>query len=210
MKITNNPIKKVGKFFREISAIIIGIAITLSASYWLGIRNEKKDTVLYLNALKIEIEDNIKTLEKALEKIKPSIEYSNYLQSTSRETLNNDTIKIYEGIFYRVETYSFKTTAFEMFKISGNMRLIDDKELLLSLWDVYDELSAVKDFFEWHSKIKWDYMQKDLALLIEGEDLKVAPMYNFFFLGFPHNAKDACEKALEKSNEVVEKLRIKN
>ena len=51
----DTTIKKIGKFVREISVIVIGVAITLSASYWLSDRNEKRDMALYLTAIKMEL-----------------------------------------------------------------------------------------------------------------------------------------------------------
>jgi hypothetical protein len=33
---------KIGRYLREISVVVIGVAITLSASYWVTSRSEKK------------------------------------------------------------------------------------------------------------------------------------------------------------------------
>ena len=57
--------KKIGKFLREIAVIVIGVAITLSASYWITNKNAERDMDLYLNAIRIELEENIRTLEEA-------------------------------------------------------------------------------------------------------------------------------------------------
>ena len=57
-------VKKVGKYLREISVVVIGVAITLSASFWINNRNDKRDMNLYLYAIKLELDENIKFLEK--------------------------------------------------------------------------------------------------------------------------------------------------
>ena len=76
-----NSTKKIGKYLREISVVVIGVAITLSVSVWLGNRNEKKDIALHLHAIKMELEENEKNLENLIERLKLAAEYTNYLLS---------------------------------------------------------------------------------------------------------------------------------
>jgi len=123
-------ISEIGKYLREISVVVIGVAITLSVSYWISQRGEKRDLKLYLNAIKLELEENIETLERAIEDLKPSVRYSNYLRSVDAKSINSDSIDSYGDDITSNYMYSFQTNAFEMFKNSGHMRLIDDKELL--------------------------------------------------------------------------------
>ena len=40
-----NSINKIGKYLREISVSVIGVAITLSASYWIGITDHQQNPV---------------------------------------------------------------------------------------------------------------------------------------------------------------------
>ena len=49
---------KFGKFDREVSVVVIGVAITLTATLWINKKNEKRDMALYLNAMKIELDEN--------------------------------------------------------------------------------------------------------------------------------------------------------
>ena len=50
-KSIKESIKKSGKYLREISVVVIGVAITLSVSYWIGVKNEKRDMALHLRAI---------------------------------------------------------------------------------------------------------------------------------------------------------------
>ena len=202
MSISTNKIRN---YLREISAIVIGVAITLSASYWLGLRNEKRDMALYLNAIRLELEDNIKTLETAIENLQLSIRYTNYLKSNDKKSLNKDSLKMYQYAYYTITDYTFKTNAFEMFKSSGIMRLVDDKELLLSLWDVYEEFESVKETFDWFLPMKWEDMKKEFSLIIEEREVK-APTYNFYIMDFPSQMVRPCKSALKKSQEMVSRL----
>ena len=150
MKKIKSPTEKVYKFLREIAVIVIGVAITLSASYWITNRNAKKDMALYLSAIKLELEENVRVFEEANNNlIQISINYSEYLRLHEKKSLNLDSL-----IFYRNFTafnntpITIKTNAFDMFKASGNMRLMKDKNLLLSLWESYAKLTEQKQNFE--------------------------------------------------------------
>ena len=209
MKNLKIQIKNFGKYLREISAIVIGVAITLFASYLLSVKSEKRDMVLYLNAMKMELEENIKVLEKATEYFQTSSAYADYLRSNDKESLHDDTIQKYAINCYTIHTYAFKTNAFEMFKSSGIMRLVSDKELSLAIWDAYADLIKLKEGFDWHDQIKWDYMKEDFSkIYLDGEikKMKEIPMYLFYSLGMPYGILTGCKEALKTSQEAVGKL----
>jgi len=191
------------RYVRDLSIVVAGIAVTLYTSDRVSGRSEKRDLKLYLNAIRLEIEENMKTLDEAIEALQPSIKYTNYLRSHDKKSLDGDTINSYQSDYYSYHSYTFKTNAFEMFKSSGVMRLVDDKELLLLLWDVYDELTSVQETFDTFFPIKWEDMKKEISLLLDGQKLKTAPMYNFYFMGMPLDMMQPCERALKKAKVMV-------
>lgn len=200
--------KKIGKFLREIAVIVIGVAITLFANYWITNRNTEKDMALYLNAIKLELEENIKVLEEAnSDLIQIAINYSDYLRSHDKKSLNLDSL-----IFYRNKTtfnaslITVKTNAFDMFKASGNMRLVKDKKLLLSLWSTYTKLDELKQSFEGMQQMKMDEMKKYFYLnnLPDEELLKDPPMYDFYVNMFvPYVQRNISNITLKSLNETV-------
>ena len=196
------PMQTIVRYIRDLSIVIAGIAVTLYASDRVTGKSEKRDLVLYMNAVRIEVEENIKTLERQIENLQPSIRYSEYLNSHDRKSLEKDTLDSYQAAFYSFTGPTFKTNAFEMLKSSGMMRLVTNKELLLLLWDVYDELVAVKETFDIMFPIKWEDIKKETSLLLEGKDVEV-PMYNFFRMSLPDDMLRPCETALEKLKEAV-------
>ena len=199
-------LKNVSKYLLEISVIVIGVAITLSMSHWLSIRNEKRDIVLYLDAIKLELEENISSLDGIIERLKPDVRYSNYLRSHDKKSLNKDTIESYVHIAYEIEHYTmFQTTAFEMLKNSGTMRLINDKEMLLSLWNFYQMLNSTSEILDLYFQIRMEEFKKEIPLLIEGQRADI-PMYYYYMINIPSIMMWSCEKALRKSMEIKEKL----
>ena len=206
-------ISKIGNYLREISIVVIGVAITLSVSVWINNRNEKKDMALYLNAIKLELEENTKILDQAIEELKPAVRYSIYLTLHDKKSLNKDTLRSYIPVCYGISIYTFKTNAFEMFKNSGIMRLTDNKELLMDMWGIYADLSTLKQDYDEYYRRKRSYAEKDLAL--QGVDkekfrmkLNAVPMYDFYRFGYV--PLEETEEMLKKIKEVLPKLEEAN
>jgi hypothetical protein len=191
------PMQTIVRYVRDLSIVVAGIAVTLYASDRVTGKSEKRDLSLYMNAVKIEVEENIKTLEGQIEELQPSIRYTQYLNSHDRKSLEKDTLDSYLSACYSFSGPTFKTNAFEMLKSSGMMRLVTNKELLLQLWDIYDELGAVKETFDILFPIKWEDIKKETSLILEGKKVEV-PMYNFFIMNLPYDMLIPCERALEK------------
>jgi len=203
---------KIGKYTREVSVVVIGVAITLSITLWISKKNEKRDMALYLNAIKIELEENITTIELMIDYLQPDIEYENYLATHDKKLLNEDTLGYYANYnCYRFYDYALKTNAFEMFKSSGVMRLMDDKELLLSIWNEYESVTSLNALYKKHSDSKWENMEKDL-LFVERRTLELsklpnnAPMYNFYNFPFSSTLLQNCTNKLKGTKEIVSKL----
>jgi len=196
---------KIVKFLREIAVIVIGVAITLSASYLITKGNEKRDMYLYLSAIKMELEENIKILDEEVALFQHSVKYADYLRSNDKELLNADSISHYANVYYATPIYTFRNNAFEMFKTSGNMRLLRDKELLLGMWDVYTLLTDIKISLDKAQAYKLEEVKKE----IEWSDIekqKNVPMYSFFHSEAPYIMLHLCEKGAREVKEFVLEL----
>ena len=207
MKKIKIPVEKFGKFFREIAVIVIGVAITLSASYWINNRNIEKDIALYLDAIKLELEENIRVLEEANNNfIQTSVNYSGYLMSQEKKLLNLDSLIFYRNIAYNNTPITIKTNAFDMFKAYGNMRLVTDKKLLLSLWDTYAKLAELKQGLEGIQGMKMDEIKKYIYLnsMPDEELLKDPPLYDFYVdLQAPRVQRDMIHYTITFLNETI-------
>lgn len=200
--------EKIGKFLREIAVIVIGIAITLSASHWISNRNAEKDLTLYLNAIKVELEENRRIIEEIKENsIRTAINYSEYLRSHDKQSLHLDTLLFYrEKTAFNGYTITVNTNAFDMFKASGNMRMIKDKKQILSLWEVYSKLDELKRAIEISQQMKLEEMKKYFYLnsLPDEELLKDPPMYSFYVdMYVPYMQENMCNHTLKFLEETI-------
>jgi hypothetical protein len=196
--------EKIGKYLREVSVVVIGVAITLSASYWITNRNEKRDMALYLDAIKLELEENIKAINQYAESLQGSVRYAEYLQSNDKKSLNADTISSYAYYYGTVPACRFRVNAFETFKSSGFMRLMDDRDLLLTVWDAYAELDWLRLELNECNQLKMEDIRKYIQLLAEGTPH--IPMYNFYISNIPYKMAYNCEETSKILKESLEKL----
>jgi hypothetical protein len=209
-----NSIKKSGKYMREISVVVIGVAITLSVSYWISVQNEKRDMALHLRAIKMELQENAGDIGKLVETLKPACRYADYLRMHDKKSLDKDSLNNYFLFCYDAPpNFTFKTNAFEMFKTSGTMRLMNDKELLMEIWNVYDGIHILKEIIDEHNKLKWDFIEKEISLVDADKDgnieCNIIPMYDFYKkTGIPYKLLNSSEAILKITHELFLKLMI--
>jgi hypothetical protein len=192
------------RYIRDFSIVVAGIAVTLYVNYKVTNQGEKRDMNLYLNAIKIELEENLKGLDMATEYYQQNTKYSEYLKSHDKKSIDKDSVESYKSIFFVAKRFSFKTNAFEMFKYSGTMRLLADKEFLLSMWNVYDGFSVLKELLELDFQMKTEALRKEVSLAIENNmEMTNIPIYDYYIFGISQSALQSCEELLTESKELV-------
>jgi hypothetical protein len=202
---------KIANYLREVSVVVIGVAITLSLTLWISQVNEKRELSLYMRTVKIELEENKAIFENIITYFQSEGKYADYLLSHDKQLLNVDTLLYYSTQCATNRAFNFKINAFEMFKSSGIMRLLDDKELLLSLWNCYDNISFLQQILDMYvqekkAEMKTERLSRNFRLL-SPEDMKNAPyMRNFYSLPSTDGMFVQFEWFYKYTNEVSEKL----
>ena len=137
------------RYFRELSVVVIGVAITFVGSNWIANRQEQQKLKQHLQAVKIELTDNLEVIRQAEDYYKKLALLTQYLESDAPENLDQERIDelnnfkefVVLGNFF---TLAAKTSAFEMLKSSGALNLIKDQELSRSILDSYTSLENSK------------------------------------------------------------------
>jgi hypothetical protein len=207
------PMTKIVKYLRELSIIITGIVITVGFGLWVNKNNIRKDQKQYLDAIVLELKENAESFDFYAKKLQKCVGYSNYLRSHDDKSINQDSINYYAystgnheigwGNTNPVTLYN--EDAFEMFKSSGAMRQIDDKELLLSIWKVYHLMKCTQNEIDDHLRYKRELGMNFLQRVDNGEQV-VAPIKWFYRNGIPQMMVDHCEYAAEFIRETISKL----
>jgi len=176
---------KVGDYLRELSIVIIGVAITLYAGNIIGDRKEQKDLNLQLTAVYAELEENLVNVDSIKRYYDDSFQLRKYLIESFKNPhfKNNDSIRKYERVASFISTFYYKKGAYEMFVNSGAMKLLSDREQLLNITESYAMLEALKDGSESYADSKMQVMQsvyhKDTPTAFNSDIMD--PRYNFMF-----------------------------
>jgi hypothetical protein len=202
------------KYLRELSIVVLGIAITLSLSVWISNKNEKRDMALYLNAIKMELEDNITIIDTVMEYFQNASKYEKYLSLHDNQSLHEDSLAYYvNSCCYLLPNIQLNTNAFDMFKNAGVMRLVSNKDLLMSIWNAYNSCAALNVSLDKYCDKKYECIEKEAVTLKNGEldfkelkYVKHAPMYNFYAPMLATAILNNRDKGLEPIKETLAKL----
>ena len=208
----NKSIKNIGQYLRELSVVVIGVAITLSVSYWITYKYEKRNLVVYLNAIKMELEENAVSFEHYAKMLQKSVRYANYVQSHDEKSINQDSINYYaqsreDGFGWGLiqSQIFFNKNAFEMFKTSGVIRQMNDNELLLSISEVYNKMEELQTFLDMCFQQKREAVMREWYQQVEGKHITL-PMLFFYKSDLPYHMAQDCAEMSELIKKTLSKL----
>jgi len=145
---TNMKLKdlRIGNYFRELSVVIIGVAVTLFVSDLISTEKENNDLNLQLTAIYSELEDNLQRMDVLIDYYDKLGHLRKYLLESvdSTDSAVNDSIRKYEHLAYNTISFTYKKGAYDMFVNSGAMKLLKDREQLLNITESYSVLEEIK------------------------------------------------------------------
>lgn len=201
--------RKISSYLRELSVVVIGVAITLYASNFVTSLREKKDLNQQLKAIYIELEDNIKKIDELIAHYEKAsclrIALLEFVENPQPQ--NRDSVHKYTYVVGRVETFTYKKGAYEMLLNSGAMKLLDRTQLL-DITESYDMLEILKESHDRYADLQTKQVEKlydlDTKQIIVNYDI-TEPQFlgirNFFISVsgkeyYPKETKKQIEKVL--------------
>lgn len=208
---TKTTFKSTTKYLRELSVVVLGVAITFTLNDWVSARNEKKDVQRYLEAIQLELEDNLAIVQEQYKFYDRTGKFAQYLLSNKLEKLSVDSLSKYSSVKGYITYMIYKSSAFEMLKSSGAMRLIKDKELLKSIIDCYKLMETAKSGGDKYMETKWNELYSTFTANglpsntddYDIRELKYRRLFNFFSVHtHGENNFKACEQQIGKTLEL--------
>ena len=159
---------KLGDFFRNLIAVILGIVITFVGSDMITEYNTKKEVEKALLLVKSELLINREQIiemgkQVALEQraARYLLKYKNKIKEASQ-----DSLKQYSHLPFQSYSISIVNDAMEMLKSSGLIQKINDKKLAIQIIKTYSGIKAAYDYFHSFNTIKKE-LQDDFAAVPE-------------------------------------------
>ena len=137
---------RIGNYLRELSIVIIGVAVTLYASSVISDIKEEKDLQLQLDAVYAELEENVKRLDEAILYHDMHNKLRDYLYTIIKDekTYSKDSVKKYDYVLMHTYDFIYKKSAYDMFVNSGAMKYLTDRNQLLNITESYAKLEEIK------------------------------------------------------------------
>lgn len=147
---------KLGDFFRNFIAVVLGIILTFAGSDWITERNTQKEIKKSLQLVKSELLLNREEMEAMGNRVVRDQYAANYLFE-NKDNINGipkDSIYKYFPPLFQWSKFIFTNDAIEMLKASALIQKIQDKELALQIIKAYGVIKAAEISFKTYSDIK--------------------------------------------------------
>lgn len=158
------------QYLRELSVVIIGVAITFYLSDVFAESKERKEIKLHINTIYSELEHNLEIVNKLSDFYNDHLRLRELLSNLvfDPEVVNMDSLNYYSHVAFSSVHFTYKKGAYQMLINSGLMKSISDKQLLLDITDAYLQLELVKEAHEAHMVLK----NQEVAKLYSNVDFK--------------------------------------
>ncbi len=134
-------------YMTEMSILVISLAATFYGESLIESYNEAQEDKSTMELVVNELESDYEVLGEMKEQYEAELDFSNALESVliQHAVLPQDSLEKYLN-FHRIYNYwTLKVSAFDFVKVSGAMQRVEDKELVVELFQCYELLNVMKD-----------------------------------------------------------------
>lgn len=134
-------------YMTEMSILIISLAATFYGESLIESYNEAQDDKATMEIVVEELEYDLKVLGDMKKQYEDDLDFSTVLGSVlvRHSVLPQDSLEKYKN-FHRIYYYwTLKISAFDFVKVSGVMQRVEDKELIVQLFECYERLNIMKE-----------------------------------------------------------------
>ena len=143
-------------FYRNLISVIIGIGITFGGSSMLQKCSERRETARIMSMVRDELDKNLAFVEEQKEQLTQehidAVGLAPYIHAP--ETIPADTLLKYRGLVTQLSEFTYTSDAFKVLKNSGQIKFVEDKNLLIRLFAAYEGLENFKRLVEAHNFLK--------------------------------------------------------
>lgn len=125
----------------EVLIIVFAVSLSISLHNWSEARHDRHEEHEFLAGLKKDLENDLLEMKGDSATYQQVLEGVRYFTKVSRgETLIPDSLWEYRFLFYNTTYLAVNNSRFEGLKGSGKLSIIENKELLNSILDLYQEM----------------------------------------------------------------------
>lgn len=155
-------------YMTEMSILVISLAATFYGENLIESYNEAQEDKSSMEMVVTELEYNTTILTTIKQQYQDELQFSEILRRAlvQHEALPQDTLDTYKN-FHRMYYYTvLKLNAFDFIKVSGTMQRVEDKRLVVQLFECYELLNILKELdtgFREERRVKLSTFTSQLA-----------------------------------------------
>lgn len=141
---------KMGDFFRNFVAVVLGIAITFIGGDLISKRNSQQEVSKAMQLVKSELQINRGVVQEMLNREIREQNAARYLFNHKNDLnrVPSDSLYLYAFQPFQMGTYTYTSDAMEMLKMSSLIQKVKNKELALQIIRSYDAVKSAATIFE--------------------------------------------------------------
>lgn len=155
---------RVKDYIRELSIVVIGVAITLYAGNLINDIKTKRDLKFQLAAIYAELEENLQNVNELSDHYERLTQLRKHLHYHMKEDEAAkvdpamsiaDSIMKYQNTALFTVNFSYKRDAYNVFINNDETKILADKDLLLEISGCYSSLEELKEENDRYIDSKW-------------------------------------------------------
>lgn len=149
----------------EILIIVFAVSLSISLHNWSERRHDRHEEHAFLEGLRTDLKNDIDEMKNDSGSYYRVFKGVNYFTKVAYgEPLNRDSLYEYSSIFFNTTYLSPNISRFEGLKASGKLSIIENKELLNDMLDLYQEnVPLINLLNNWFN----DYKTKQLGPVLD-------------------------------------------
>jgi hypothetical protein len=142
----------------EILIIVFAVSISIWFHNWSESWKDQNEEREFLKGLKADLQADMKEMSSDSASYALELKGIGYFEKVGAGmTLDMDSLRTYEGVFYDDIQISPRVSRFEALKGSGRLNIIRDRELLIHITDLYTkdfpQINRINSYF---IKLRWE------------------------------------------------------
>lgn len=156
---------KPGKYFRELSIVIVGVFITLAGTDLINDTSQKKQIKESMLMIKMELEENLKSISNAETQYLNEINFFQLLikNQDSLQSIQASILEDNVNTPFRSNDLEYSEDALEVLKSSALIQQMPDKQLILKLLQAYKGCRKINEDNKSYYKYKVEHVTRYMS-----------------------------------------------
>jgi hypothetical protein len=210
---------KLMEILLEVAIIVFAVTISIWFHNWSESLKDRSDARQFLTGLKEDLQADITEMNNDLATYRRGLQGTHYFEQVGAgQPLSQDSMNVYNWLLFSYIHFDPRISRFEALKGSGRLNIIENKDLLLNITDLYAKsfplITQRNDFVNSiRQSMVIPYVTQHLTLSARGagtnwlELLRSSPMRTMLIQGESvNNNIDAYTEGIQKSELIIKEI----